>query len=112
MFSTSNYKPYSKEEFNQDNVGMKVSLIVNLDGLEDLCKIPHTSIQKYLPLIVDNSKTKKTIVDTSHMKRTISPLDFAMAIGANLMTLEGYIAEVKEDYLLISKKPLNAQGLE
>lgn len=107
MIPKSHYRPYAQGEFNQDHVGMKVSLIVNLDGLEDLCKIPHTSIQKYLPLIVDTSKTKRAIVDTSHMKRTISPLEFAMAIGANSMNLEGYIAEVKEDYLLISKEPIN-----
>ena len=89
-------------DFNQEDIGRRVSLVLNPEKLEEEFKVPYAAIIDYSFPIVNISSKPREIVNTSLKQRKINFVSVAQDLGASSMTLDGYINQVTNDYLIIN----------
>ena len=94
--------------FTQKDVGKKVALDVLVESLSEDCeiqdgfRIPIDAIRNFGYLITDPSSAKRINVISPEADK-VSVIDIARRLGAQSMTFKGYVKEVGEDYIMISK---------
>ena len=100
-----------ESQFSKEDLGRKVLVVLEMDKIDEdwsddeSNRIPYDSIINHQFLVNISTKSNlPRIKDTSRTLKRLGPVSVGKALGAETMTVTGYITEVGEDYLMVRQE--------